>query len=451
MKNVCLNGLAALAVSLFSTYIAAATTGQLTLTDSAGTVTPTYQSGESVYMAVADADVNADSSVAETMTVLITSETEDTGTPFSATAPVASSGNVGDGVLTILKTSYNTKDENWTVLAVSSNSFLITGSVSGQQTQQYNIYNGTPYISVSEEVSFNIVQGNVAFKVGDSFSFSTTAGTIVGETITLTETGVDTGIFSANVSLNEAEVPNASDGILDVQSGDLITVFYDDAMGDWGDEVQSRTTALYAATVVRGSVLLNSTIWIEENSPYLVTGDVTISSGATLTIMPGVDVLFLANSDDVVGGQTAYDSELIVQGTLNIAGTAEKGVTLTSSNREPLMGDWGGIRVESGSLSITNAFITYSGYGVDFYNVNYKSINISDSSFISNGSVIKSDNSSQTVFTLSNNEFKDNGGYIINTECCSPSSWVLANNIIENNNALMTFYYQTSVSLLSKN
>jgi hypothetical protein len=206
MKNVCLNGLAALAVSLFSTYIAAATTGQLTLTDSAGTATPTYQSGESVYMAVADADVNADSSAIDTLTVIITSETEDTGTPFSATELVASSGNAGDGTLTILSNSYDTKTEDWSVLVVGANgftnSFLVIGSVSGQQNQQYNIdweFEFSPYISDNNEVSFTIENGTVGFKVGDTITFSTVAGTIVGESITLTETDVDSGIFTNSV------------------------------------------------------------------------------------------------------------------------------------------------------------------------------------------------------------------------------------------------------------
>ncbi|MBA6250942.1 hypothetical protein, partial [Colwellia sp. MB3u-55] len=117
-------------------------TGQLTLTDSSGIVVPTYQSGESAYIQVVDSDGNANPAVAETLTVTITSETEDTGTAFSAAEPVAGSSNVGDGTLTVLKTSYDTKTEDWSMLAVSANSFLVTGSVSGQQSQQYAITDG---------------------------------------------------------------------------------------------------------------------------------------------------------------------------------------------------------------------------------------------------------------------------------------------------------------------
>ena len=38
--------------------------------------------------------------------------------------------------------------------------------------------------------------------------------------------------------------------------------------------------------------------------------------GATLTITKGVKVIFLADNDDTMSGDTAYDSELIVKGTL---------------------------------------------------------------------------------------------------------------------------------------
>jgi hypothetical protein len=350
MKIACYKKTLALTLSLISLGVTATTTGQLTLTDSSGIVVPTYQSGESAYIQVVDSDGNANPTVAETLTVKITSETEDTGTPFSATEPVAPSSNVGDGALTVLKTSYDTKTEDWTILslgqdtAMGTSYFRVTGSVSGLQSQNYFMTDmmtgeSVRYTSDNNEVSFKIENGSVAFSVGDTITFSTSAGTIVGETVTLTETDVDTGIFTSSITFNEAEVPNVANGILDVQSVDLITVFYDDANGDWGDAAQVRSTALYAATVIKGSTLLANTVWTEDNSPYLVTGDVTVSANTTLTIMPGVKVLFLANTDDTVGGQAPYDSELIIQGHLNVAGTDAKGVTLTSSNREPATGD----------------------------------------------------------------------------------------------------------------
>ena len=70
-------------------------TGTLTLTDADGLQTPTYQSGDNLQVHLSDSDANTDASTAETLTVLVTSETEDTGTPFSATTPTAAVGNTG--------------------------------------------------------------------------------------------------------------------------------------------------------------------------------------------------------------------------------------------------------------------------------------------------------------------------------------------------------------------
>ena len=281
----------------------------------------------------------------------------------------------------------------------------------------------------------------------DTITFSTSAGTIVGETVTLTETDVDTSIFTNSITFNEAKMPNAADGILDVQSGDLITVFYDDASGDWGDAEQVRSTALYAATVIKGSTLLADTVWTEENSPYLVTGDVTVSANTTLTIMPGVKVLFLANTDDTVGGQSPYDSELIIKGSLNVAGTEAKGVTLTSSNREPATGDWGGVRVENGTANLTYTTLEFSAYGIDLYNVNYgKTFTLSNSELANNGTGIKASNSYNGVFTITNNIIRDNSSYAISSND-SNAHWSLDNNTISGNGQLMRFDWEYSISL----
>ena len=119
--------------------VSTAMTGQLDLIDSNGNIAATYQSGDDVYLRVTDSDGNANAGAIETLTVQVTSETEDTGTPFSASPPVAGGSNTGDGTMTILKTSYDTKTESWSLVAVSQTSFLVTGTVSGNQSQQYTV------------------------------------------------------------------------------------------------------------------------------------------------------------------------------------------------------------------------------------------------------------------------------------------------------------------------
>ena len=124
---------------LLTSNTQASITGKLELLDAAGNVAATYQAGDDVRVRVSDSDGNADAGVAETLTVRVTSETEDTGTPFSASAPVAGAGNTGDGTLTVLATGYDTKTEDWTLTAVGPASFLVVGSVSGNQSRQYTV------------------------------------------------------------------------------------------------------------------------------------------------------------------------------------------------------------------------------------------------------------------------------------------------------------------------
>ena len=110
-----------------------------------------------------------------------------------------------------------------------------------------------------------------------------------------------------------------------------------------------------------------------------MTGDLTVSSGASLIIEAGVEVLFLANSDDQSGGQRLSDAELIVKGALVVEGTEAAPVVLGSSEANGRAGDWGGIRVEGGSLSLTYAHLSHSGYGLYVQSVSSAGMRIVDS------------------------------------------------------------------------
>ena len=122
-------------------------------------------------------------------------------------------------------------------------------------------------------------------------------------------------------------------------------------------------------------------IWDTDGSPYLVTGDVTIAENVSLTILAGVEVNFLANSDDQSGGYRTSDSELIVQGTLTAAGTAEAPVTFKSSEADGSAGDWGGIAPTTQSAVINLAYTNLSdaGYGISSQGNNIESLSVADS------------------------------------------------------------------------
>ena len=48
-------------------------------------------------------------------------------------------------------------------------------------------------------------------------------------------------------------------------------------------------TNVHASTPVSGAITLDTT-WTKANSPYMLTGTVTVNSGVTLTIEPGATV-----------------------------------------------------------------------------------------------------------------------------------------------------------------
>lgn len=78
-------------------------------------------------------------------------------------------------------------------------------------------------------------------------------------------------------------------------------------------------------TVVSGTIVTQR--WVKASSPYRVTGAITIPSGNTLTIGPGVDVLFNA------------DVQFIVQGRLQAVGTETDTIRFVRGTAS----EWGGI------------------------------------------------------------------------------------------------------------
>ena len=101
-------------------------------------------------------------------------------------------------------------------------------------------------------------------------------------------------------------------------------------------------TPAFADTSVGGALSTNMT-WTVAGSPYLVTSDVIISSGATLTVDAGVVVRFQAAT------------RLTVQnGALRVPGTAASPVLFTSwrntAGGSPAAGDWGGVHFQAGTI-----------------------------------------------------------------------------------------------------
>lgn len=100
-------------------------------------------------------------------------------------------------------------------------------------------------------------------------------------------------------------------------------------------------TAVFADTAVGGPVVA-ATTWSVAASPYLVTSDLTVGSGALLTVEAGVTVRFQSGT------------RLIVQsGGLKVSGTQTAPVLFTSwrdtPGGTPAPGDWGGLQFQDAS------------------------------------------------------------------------------------------------------
>jgi len=153
-------------------------------------------------------------------------------------------------------------------------------------------------------------------------------------------------------------------------------------------------------TVGAGSV---SGLWSLAGSPYLIDGDITIPAGETLTVEPGVEVIF----------QSWY--KLTVNGNLNAVGTEADPILFTATNK------WLGIRFVNApdGSQLTHAIIERG--------------QATGASPENKGGGIYIENSSPTISysTIRDNSAKSSGGGIYLTN----SNAVLSNNTIANNTA----------------
>ncbi len=106
----------------------------------------------------------------------------------------------------------------------------------------------------------------------------------------------------------------------------------------------SPVQVLDCTTFVSGPIT-SDTIWTVANSPYCLTGVVTVAAEATLTIQPGVTVYGNA------------DSALLIYGHLNAIGTSTLPI-LFSSSLDSAPGQWIGVEID-GYYGIGRAVLDY--------------------------------------------------------------------------------------------
>lgn len=121
---------------------------------------------------------------------------------------------------------------------------------------------------------------------------------------------------------------------------------------------------------------IQSGTWTLDRSPYYVRKDVTVPAGKTLTIEPGVVVIFLPQITAAASGPGRpaaepagrINSGMIVLGRLVAEGTADRRIDFRPTSMRtapPQAGDWETIRFEKGSTgSFRHARLLYGRNGV---------------------------------------------------------------------------------------
>jgi hypothetical protein len=98
-----------------------------------------------------------------------------------------------------------------------------------------------------------------------------------------------------------------------------------------------------------------------------LTGDVTIGSGSVLTILPGTLIQCQPDTDSQAGGANSSRVEIIVNGgTLHALGTAGTPIVFTSAGPTKTPGDWYGIRIIEGDITMSNCVVEYASDGMRF-------------------------------------------------------------------------------------
>jgi len=105
-------------------------------------------------------------------------------------------------------------------------------------------------------------------------------------------------------------------------------------------KIDSAESDIHNGSVIDIDAIESDTTWKKENSPYILSKDFEIKSGATLTIEPGVDIKLDNNV------------QIKVNGSLNAVGSAEQPISFSNISENK----WLGINFVSGTADKNNNF-----------------------------------------------------------------------------------------------
>src|SRR4051812_16514146 len=118
-----------------------------------------------------------------------------------------------------------------------------------------------------------------------------------------------------------------------------------------------------ADPLLAGGNVINQT-WTLAGSPYIVQGDLTVPTGAFLTIQAGVQVLFTATAN-LGAGLNPGKVEINVNGTLTVQGTPASQVVFQAQTGTAAA-TWYGIVVgpSATSVAITGTILRHAVIGI---------------------------------------------------------------------------------------
>ncbi|HEX5155157.1 MAG TPA: CARDB domain-containing protein [Parafilimonas sp.] len=128
--------------------------------------------------------------------------------------------------------------------------------------------------------------------------------------------------------------------------------------------------------------------WTKEKSPYKIVGNIIVSAGKTLTIEPGVEIIFQAGS-----------STLDVQGTLMAEGTSTDSIKFTGTPTGFYTRESGPVILNTSSINSSLKYVKISGLG---YYINTQSTAVvqmlsSNSCSITNCSILNAKGTSASI------------------------------------------------------
>ena len=203
------------------------------------------------------------------------------------------------------------------------------------------------------------------------------------------------------------------------------------------------TVPVLAAPLAIGTTIAGGDVsgtWDIAGSPYLINGNITVPAGATLTIDPGVQVLF----------QSWYS--LTVNGTLIADGTASAPILFTADSSSP---GWLGIRfinasdssslsyaiVEKGHASGADPLNRGGGIYIDGSSptISHSTIRNNTATYSGGGIYLNNSNATLIANTIINNGTQSNGGGL----AVWYSNPVLTDNVISGNTVSISGGYTT--------